>query len=69
MPIQYEAASIQSPAVAVPLAKEDYKGVLVWRSFIKDWYQPRVARLKSTQIVSRASRGSRFYPFVELTLI
>jgi hypothetical protein len=31
-------------------------------------FQPRVARLKSTKIVNRASRGSRFYPFVELTL-
>jgi hypothetical protein len=30
-------------------------------------FQPRDARLKSTKIVSRASRGSRFYPFVELT--
>jgi hypothetical protein len=28
----------------------------------------RAARLKSTKIVSRAARGSRFYPFVELTL-
>jgi hypothetical protein len=32
-------------------------------------FQPRVARLKSTKIVSRATRGSRFYPFVELTLL
>jgi hypothetical protein len=31
-------------------------------------FQPRGARLKSTKIVSRAPRGSRFYPFVELTL-
>jgi hypothetical protein len=30
-------------------------------------FQPRDARLKSTKIVSRATRGSRFYPFVELT--
>jgi hypothetical protein len=32
-------------------------------------FQPRGARLKSTKIVSRAPRGSRFYTFVELTLI
>jgi hypothetical protein len=31
-------------------------------------FQPRDARLKSTKIVNRASRGSRFYLFVELTL-
>jgi hypothetical protein len=31
-------------------------------------FQPRDARLKSTQILSRATRGSRFCPFVELTL-
>ena len=31
-------------------------------------FQPHDARLKYTKIVSRASRGSRFYSFVELTL-
>jgi hypothetical protein len=31
-------------------------------------FQPRDARLKSAKIVSRATRGSQFYPFVELTL-